>query len=130
MVEETNIYDLLYYKSIREQVVEKLNRAVIPIYNQSNQELIGTGVLIKFIESYFLITANHVINDIDDNFCFYVPKTHEYVQLNEGKLDFIFDFGKRDIIDLCLIKINVTIYPDLFSNFNFIDVSYLQVNQA
>jgi hypothetical protein len=129
MIEKTDIYDLLYYKIIREQVVARLNRSIIPIYDQSNKELIGTGVLLQYNENYFIITANHVLNDNDDNICLYFSDINKYGVLYGKKLEHEFDFGQRDIIDICIVKLDDALYyPYLLSNFNFIDLSYIQVN--
>lgn len=98
--------------------------------NRTNYIQHGTGVFVKFESKYFIFTAAHVLDDIEDLF---IPLNNGFDLLKPG--DQVIknksaDIREKDELDLGIIILDEISVKEILSEYSFLECEDVEINHS
>jgi hypothetical protein len=111
-------------KTYFQKFLENLGTYAIPIFRRNKIShspfLVGSGIIYKYDSEYFLITAKHVIDDLNDDKIIISGK-NGFIEFDGEKITYNYIEGKTFDHDVCIIRILTGVIENLHQNLKTIN---------
>lgn len=101
------------------------------IFAQSKRDIndispIGTSVLLKYEDEFFLVTAKHVLQELE-NYDLYIPLKNDFLKVG-GKWDYLTSALEYDNIDVAILRLDEELIEPILTKYKFIKKGVINVD--
>lgn len=104
--------------------LEELGHYAIPIFTMRKRSqspyLVGTGTLYRFGSEIFLITAMHVVDELEDGLIITGGK-NDFIRFSANKAAYKYDKNTGRDHDICVIRIHPSLVENLNASYKFVE---------
>lgn len=117
------------FREIQNKTSWEAYKVTCHLFSSKNEifESCGTGIFLKILDEYFLITVAHVAEDL--NFEFYVGlEKHTMFKLGGNLVTNNTNNRDKDKFDICILKLCPLTIENISATYNFLNLEEININ--
>lgn len=118
-----------YYTKLSYQVTSQIPFCICPLHELNNQvsNHLGSGILLKIADSYFLATASHNLEDLNSLFIPTPPNLYQPIVGKKYRTIGASSVYQDDKIDIAVIKLDEKSVNQISTHYSFLDGQHIEI---